>query len=118
MLGCFSEERGLQVLGCKGQPANPSTSDPSLENISEISESAFLPWLQLSSQPHRLGLVRPRVSTGVCGNGSWSVERGAADPGPNLVGHVTLVLALVGVNSPVLSHLLPCFHTRAQKVST
>lgn len=42
-----------------GQLANPSISDQSLENFSVILESAFLPWLQLSSQLPRLGLARP-----------------------------------------------------------
>lgn len=68
VLGYFRRRRA----GCLGHLANSSISDPSLENFSEMSESTFLPWLQLFSQLHRLGVAR--------GQGSWAVVRGEKQP--------------------------------------
>lgn len=68
VLGYF-RRRGA---GCLGHLANSPISEPSLENFSEMTESTFLPWLQVFSQLHRLGVAR--------GHGSWGVLRGEKQP--------------------------------------
>lgn len=99
MPGYFREDRGPQVGGVWGWPANPPIQDPGLENVSELPESAFLPGLPLPSHCPGCRLARPCVPTPACGSGSWVRVREAQSPA-NLVGSAVQACACISVPRP------------------
>lgn len=106
----------MVYAGYMGQPINALIADPSLES--------FLKHLSLLSSP---GYTCPANSEDSAlpgylhpGQGKWELEfreRRETASGLNLAGLAALVQALAWVDSPILPHFGPLFHTKAQNAS-
>lgn len=119
VLGYFGRGGGCRVYGvCWAHGATSQLFDcrPEPRIFSETSESAFLPSLHLPSQFQRLSLASYLQPD----QWKWELEfreRRETASGLNLAGLPALVQALAWVDSQILPHFEPLFHTRAQNAS-
>lgn len=106
----------MVCVGHMGQPANSLTADPSLESF--LKHLSLLSSLRYTCPANSKDSALP----GYLQPDQWKWElefreRRETASGLNLAGLTALVQALAWVDSPILPHFGPLFHTRAQNAS-